>query len=499
MKRTRLLGISMLWLCMSACHRPIASGVSTADAGALQSSGSHAHAAGAQALAIAGAANERAMSAGASGQSVPDPNVDIDAGSGTSVDAQVVARDEVTPEPSDAATYLFDQNKVRTYNLIIAQSDLDKIGVDPTLETEVPAMLEFEGKTYGPYHARYKGSVGSFRPPCTLVEGGPKVGKCSMKVDFNDLDPNARFFGLEKLNFHTMNGDDSMLHERLGLALFREMGIAAPRSMHARLLINGVLEGLYLVVEQVDGRFSRARFGDGGRGNVYKEIWPIYDDAQLYVNALETNRQPAPNVQRMLDFNAAIADSAQAAQKFFDRDYMMRYIAVDRLIINDDGIFHWWCTPKAQGNNIGPYGNHNFYWYEAQDSQRLWLIPWDLDTSFDGYQMNRTEQPWTATAACACNINSQLVPEWPASCDPLTQYFIGWSADYNAQVDAFISGPFGATRIDAKLSAWSNQIMSAVAEASGRNGAPAAFVWMKGIAQLQHTIDDSRKNRGRVY
>jgi spore coat protein CotH len=114
---------------------------------------------------------------------------------------------------------------------------------------------------------RYKGSVGGFLAPCTAAGSvgarpGPKTGKCSMKIDFDRVDPDARFYGLKKLNFHSMDRDPSMLRDRLGYSLFREFGVAAPRAMHARVLINGKLEGLHVVVEQIDGRFTDSRFSE---------------------------------------------------------------------------------------------------------------------------------------------------------------------------------------------------------------------------------------------
>ncbi|HTU58877.1 MAG TPA: CotH kinase family protein, partial [Polyangiales bacterium] len=185
----------------------------------------------------------------------------------------------VIADPSDEAAYIFDQRELRTYNIIVADADLARIDASPAAEQLVPAMLEFEGQTYGPYSVRYKGGQGSFMYPCTMSNAGsPKVGKCSLKLDFNETDPDARFYGLKKLNFHSMNADGSMLRDRLGYQLYREMGIAAPRAVHARVLINGQLEGLFIAVEQIDSRFSRAHFSDGGEGNVYKEVWPMHDN-----------------------------------------------------------------------------------------------------------------------------------------------------------------------------------------------------------------------------
>jgi spore coat protein CotH len=502
------LCIGALAIAVQACKPSPASGVAGAGvAGAGM--------AGAQGPANDVPASAEPPTSNVSGKG-PDATIATDGGvpvSATSSDAgsSPVSADDagastalatIVSAPMDDAAYIFDQTTIRTYNLIIAPADLATLDSNPEAEMYVPAMLEFEGKTYGPLSVRYKGSVGAWRPPCLLLPDlkQPKAGKCSIKVAFDTPDDNARFFGLKKLNFHSMNGDASMLRERLGYALFGEMGIASPRTMHARVLINGALEGLFIAVENIDGRFARAHFGEGGKGNVYKEVWPMFDDPQVYIQALENNPEAKTpdGVQKMLDFKAAIDESADAAQRFLDRDYAMRYAAVDRVIINDDGIFHWWCEPRAQGNNTGMNGNHNYYWYEAKDASRFWLIPWDLDNSFDGLAENHIEMQWNVPIACECKINSQGTNEWPASCDHLTQYFISWMKDYDAMVDAFIAGPFASGPVEDKLNAWSSQIEPAVTEAAGIDASKYA-AWLSGVKQLRATIDGARRHRGYAY
>jgi spore coat protein CotH len=315
-----------------------------------------------------------------------------------------------------------------------------------------------------------------------------------MKVAFDYVDPEAKFFGMKKLNFHSMNNDKSMLRERLGYSMFREQGLAAPRAVHARLTINGKLEGLFALIEQVDGRFTRSRFTEGGKGNLYKEVWPMFDDAQTYLNALETNRDESPSAQRMLSFKSAIGTSADAAAEWIDRDYTLKYLAADRVIINDDGIFHWWCAKGGQGNNPNGIGNHNYYWYEAALADHLWLVPWDMDFSFNTQNAVHVPLEWrTPSTQCAC------VGTRPASCDPLVQRWIEWSADYETAVDAFIAGPFAATNVDTKLSTWSAQIQSVVTEAAGVNGAPSVSTWQNEKTALDTFIDNARANRGYKY
>jgi hypothetical protein len=407
----------------------------------------------------------------------------------------------VIAEPDDEAAYIFDPRELRTYNIIVAPADLASIDASPADEQLVPAMLEFEGQTYGPYHVRYKGGQGSFQYPCTMSSGGsPKIGKCSLKLDFNETDAAARFYGLKKLNFHSMNADPSMLRDRLGYQLYREMGVAAPRAVHARVLINGQLEGLFIAVEQIDSRFSRAHFSDGGQGNVYKEVWPMHDELTPYMDALETNQDDMPSVQGLLDFKRAIDQSSAAAESFFDREYMMRYLAVDRVIINDDGVLHFWCNElTGQGNNPGEFGNHNYYWYEETAAPRFWLIPWDLDHSFDNFPAVHLDLEWTEQAACTCRNHSVAGMDRPASCDPLVSHFISWLPEYEAQVDAFLAGPMRKQHVDSLVNTWSDQIRSAVTEAAGVNLAPDEADWSNAVDALIMKIDGARANRGYSY
>ena len=59
-----------------------------------------------------------------------------------------------------------------------------------------------------------------------------------------------------------MNNDVSQMHDRAGYWLFRQMGVPAPRAVHAKLTINGTYTGLYSLVEQIDSRFIKENFDD---------------------------------------------------------------------------------------------------------------------------------------------------------------------------------------------------------------------------------------------
>lgn len=410
-------------------------------------------------------------------------------------------RGTVTPEPQDEAAYLFDQTQIRTYELRIAESDLDTINNDPVAEQYVSGTLLFEGTEIGPIGVRYKGSIGAFYS-CVenggfMPSGAKTCRKLSMKLAFDWVDPEARFYGVKKLNFHSMNADRSQLRDRLGYWLFRQMGVPAPRAVHARLVINGVTEGLFALVEQVDGRFTRSRFTDGGEGNLYKEIWPMHATEPPYLNALKSNRDEMPNASKILAFSDALSSANDSTlgtviDAQMNRDISMLYVAVDRTILNDDGAFHFYCGLRGgQGNNPGSFGNHNFYIYEEASSDQLWVIPWDLDLSFAGEtNVTRITTAWNdLNATCGCPI---FGGQNPPACDPLIRGWALMNGDYNAARRQLLDGPFSAASVNAQLDTWVAQLTPVVTEVATDPRQITVSQWQSAITSLRNTINTLR-------
>lgn len=424
-----------------------------------------------------------------------DKDPDIEAAPDT---PEVDGSGNVIMEPEDEAAYIYDQKKIHTFEIELTEEDLKKVNNNPAAEQYVPARLHFEGVTYDVGY-RYKGGIGSFMAPCTRpLKGKKKAGKCSVKVSFNWSDPEGRIFGLKKLLFHSMNEDHSMLRERLGYSLFREMGVPAARATHAILKVNGETD-IYALVEQIDGRFTRSRFTEGGKGNLYKEIWPIHDNPEAYIKALKTNEDENPSTDRIIKFKDATLSGPDTMREWIDHDIMVSYITVDRVIMHDDGPFHFYCVASARGNNPKSPGNHNYYWYEAKDVDHFWLIPWDLDHSFISMHQNEASNQshldwdWrqapedTKCGQCG-NVLDSLRRSIPPSCDPVVQNFQAWIQDYEAKVDEFLEGPLSKAKVDAKIKTWQAQLEKA--------GYP---IEEKPLSKLQELIEMARSNRGFPY
>jgi len=375
---------------------------------------------------------------------------------------------DVVAEPADTVAVLYDPTVVRTVELLLSPENLEFLDANPSAEQYVPGSVVIDGVRFDQVGIRYKGSLGSFLG-CTDSEdpfdptGRKTCLKLSMKLKFDEYVSDQRFLGVKRLLLHAMRSDRSMLGERLAYSLFRQLGIAAPRSAHVRVVVNGTYAGVFLLVEQVDGQFVRSRFSEGGQGNLYKETWPLTADPDYYRDGLRTNRAENPSVDRMVAFDQDIQNDANdAAEYWLDLDYMMRYMAVDRAIWNDDGIIHFYCDGSV-------CGNHNFFFYEEVNRDRLWLIPWDMDPLFFAGPNPLTPPGDWRDLDPDC-VPVATLPGLPLTslnpaCDPLISALARYPELYRAKQQEFLEGPFARIAVEDQLDVWRELIRGAVAEA----------------------------------
>ena len=419
--------------------------------------------------------------------------------------------DETTPTGEEnyinlGSDYIFDQSKLPTFELTVSQSNLFQINNDPAAEEYVEAALTFEGETISPIGIRYKGSIGAFAgclSGSNLFEpSGSKVcSKLSMKFKINWEGRTEKFYGLNKIQLHSMNLDQSQMHDRLGYWLFAQMGVPSPRAVHARLMINGQFAGLFIMVEQIDGRFSKFHFDDDD-GNIYKEIWPLDDQGELhhdsdYRLALKTNEDENPSLDiiKGLGEDVSQADSDEdlqdAIEKWMDMDKIINYCMVDRTIRHDDGPFHWYCF-----NGCSP---HNFYFLEEPNNKKIHLIPWDLDNAFENITspngVTNIPDNWGQTRN-NCNPYSNgffNIQQRSAACDDLVRGWTLYKDEFEARKQAFIEGPFSEQSINFMLEMWAEQIRESTLEASQRfDDAISLATWENNMNILKNQCNVAR-------
>lgn len=365
----------------------------------------------------------------------------------------------------DPRASVFNDTVIRTYNLTLSVEDSLSMERNARDEQYVAADFSVDGKPFGKVGFRYKGSDYYAMPHCFDDTGSrsklPECDNVSLKIKFNEYNDTARFYSMKKLNLHSMNYDDSKLREMLAYRLFRDMGIYTCRTAYIKVYVNNVYRGLFTAVEQIDGRFTQAHWPEDGDGNLFKEVWPWRTLRSYYtdMNALQTNNSPGDTMPplRMVDFCRAINGSTEqtfkdSIGKFIDVDYWLNYIVVDRAIHNYDGIMTWYVGP-------GWFNNHNFFWYEEESAAgKAWLIPWDLNLTFDPIDpfIDEYDVPdWNVAPAKRDTFSvwggSQMVP---AHFDKLTgktaDYL--WS-DFKTAGEHFLSATFTPDRMKAQVDA----------------------------------------------
>ena len=409
--------------------------------------------------------------------------------------------------------YLFDQNRLHTFELTLSEQNLAYLDSAPSLEEYVPGTLTFEGETL-PVGIRYKGSVGAWVGCLSgegflSTEGEKECTKLSTKIKINWEDSDDTFYEVKKLQFHSQNLDPTKMHERLGYWLFREMGVPAPRSVHARLIINGQFNGIYALTEQIDGRFTRENFEDG-TGNLYKEIWPITNSGvpmptEPLQNALKTNEDEDPTFDIIQQFAQAVVDvdsrtRQDVLRQWMNVDQALAYMVVDRAIANDDGILHFYCGGSEEIEFGGGCNSHNFYWYEDPTAELIHLIPWDLDNAFDNITgpanpVTPIKDKWgEKTNDCKPFAYGQWgLTQLSAACDPIIGTLATFEQEYQELRDAFFAGPFAKETVEDLLNTWAGQIKDAVQEADeAHNDQPSMSEWLRAIEKLKGDLEYAR-------
>ncbi|MEM7140941.1 MAG: CotH kinase family protein [Actinomycetota bacterium] len=443
-----------------------------------------------------------------------DPEVadvgDADEPGDTSEDSRNVGVSSGVPDGS----FLFDQDQLHTFEIDLSEENLAILDADPSAEEYVEGEVTFAGETRT-VGVRYKGSVGAW---VNCLEGtlfsngfegifdpsGAKVcPKLSIKVKINWQNSDDEWHGQRKFQLHAMNLDPTQMRERLGYHLFREMGVPAPRATHARVVVNGEFVGLFALVEQIDGRFTRHNFEDG-TGNLYKEIWPL-DTAgdpvseAAFESGLKTNENEDPSFALVTQFATEVSDASDADRptvvaRWMDVETSLAYFAVERTIRHDDSLSHFRCF----GNQCN---THNFFIYEDPSNDRFHVIPWDLDNAFQslapgpGNSAVAVEDRFgEITNDCEPFNTGGIAPQRSAACDLIIGALATYEAEYEAILEDFLTGPFADEAVREQLERWTAQIAEATAEAADAHPGEALSVaaWDASVEALLRDLENAR-------
>src|SRR6266511_120121 len=276
----------------------------------------------------------------------------------------------VVPDPSDP---FFDDSIVQSITLEINDRDWETLKEHADLNDYYPCNFKWGTTTVRSIGIRSRG---------TGSRSGEKPG---LRVDFDRYISNQSFLGLKSIILRNQTQDASNMHERLGMALFRRLGVKVSREAFVKLYIKGTYSGLYSIVESVDKVFLKKNFNENG-GYLFKYDYnandqPYYvedrgsnpDEYVQHAVKPETNEDD-PHPQAVADFVHLVNTDSDArfpstVLEYIDWDNFTRHIAVENVIADQDGF-------------NGDYGINNFYWYRFQNNHVFMWIPWDKSEAF---------------------------------------------------------------------------------------------------------------------
>jgi spore coat protein CotH len=244
---------------------------------------------------------------------------------------------------------------------------------------------EFREDTYYLADVRWRDQVVRNVGIRSRGRGSRSGSKPGLRVDFNRYSAGQEFLGLKSLVLDNFLQDPSMIRERVAMLLFEEMGIKAPREVHARVFVNGEYVGLYAIVESVDKHFLQRQFGEND-GYLYEFKWKdqpygfeyLGSELEAYTQIFEAQTHETESIATLFrpirEMIWAFSESPdhqfrELAEQQMDLARFMAYIAVENFVADADGV-------------LGNWGMNNFYLYRFEDTTRHQFIPWDKDSSF---------------------------------------------------------------------------------------------------------------------
>jgi spore coat protein H len=241
----------------------------------------------------------------------------------------------------------------------------------------VKADIELNGESFKDIGVRFKGN-GTY-----MMSASSR--KRPLKIDFNRFVEDQRFHGLQQLNLHNNVMDPTHVRQALSYPVFQAAGVPAPRTAFAEisLTIDGECDrellGLYTMVEDVDKAFLKRHFQtskgmllkpEGTQGLEYKgEDWTAYEWYEPKTNVKKSDARRFIGALRLVH-QADDETFRREIGSYLDIDEFARFLAVNTLLSNMDSFL----------THV-----HNYYLYLSPASNKLMVLPWDMDLSMGAF------------------------------------------------------------------------------------------------------------------
>jgi spore coat protein H len=267
---------------------------------------------------------------------------------------------------------LFDPSVVHDIYLTVSWRDFQELRDRYREDTYYPADLRWRDQEVRNVGIRSRG-LGSRSPV-----------KPGLRVDFDRYSMSQEFLGLKSLVLDNLTQDASMIKERVTMLMFGEMGIPAPREVHARVFINNEYLGLYAIVESVDKKFLKRHFNENdGYLHEFKPAGAygfeyLGEQLEAYAKFFEPKTHENDSMfalyRPIREMTWAFGESSDAnfvalSGEHLDLKRFLTHVAVETFVAEYDGL-------------LGAWGMNNFYMYRFEEKTLSTLLPWDKDNTF---------------------------------------------------------------------------------------------------------------------
>jgi spore coat protein CotH len=252
---------------------------------------------------------------------------------------------QTSPPPPLTPDDLFDQNTVQDIQLTVNTRDWAELKDRYRENVYYQADLRWRGETVRNLGIRSRGT------------GSRSQAKPGLRLDFNRYVTGQQFLGLKSLVLDNLLQDPAMLKERVVMRFFTEMGIPAPRVVHARLFVNNTFAGLYTVVESIDKDFLKRTLNEND-GYLYEFTHTdpygfeyLGSELEKYAEFFEPKTHEHDSMMSLYrpikELAWTVSESPDSMflssmNEFLDLRTLFTYAAVENFLADRDGLLGTW-------------------------------------------------------------------------------------------------------------------------------------------------------------
>ena len=311
------------------------------------------------------------------------------------------------------ASSAFDKSKIMQVNIIMDDKDWDDMLENALKEEYYACDIEINGVRYYNVGIRPKGNTS-----LSSIASDDTTDRYSFKVEFDRFQDGQTMDGLDKLCLNNIMSDATYMKEYITYDILSYLGVNSSLYSYASINRNGKYWGLYLAFEGIEESFLQRNYGSTS-GNLYKpetmggggkeggqgiqnqpgaqaapgnkvdnqngkefkgpgggmgsdlaytddnyESYNVIWDSSVLGEVSDSDKQRVITALKKIS-------SKENLEDYLDVDQMLRYIAANVVVLNDDSYF---------GNML-----HNYYLYE--NNGVLSMLPWDYNLAFGAFEM----------------------------------------------------------------------------------------------------------------